>query len=408
MIELVSEKTREQIEELFNKSESCIQIISPFLSVKTAEMLCKICEKSNIKCTLVTRIYIKDLIDGVNSLKALKLLLEAGVEVYALKGLHAKLYMFDEEYVIIGSANFTLAGLEKNFELSILTDEVSVKDKAKFAIDDLIIHCKENDGIVTKELLEQIEKVYIEADKSFQKDSTRISYKMFGANKKSVGVKRKEANWEEKELKIVDVDPIHDLFTEKKTKKTEFKHQVWAKFEGNGNNRLSGDEIPSLANVTIDGKQKYIVNFTARPSGINTGDKLFLFSYTKDEAGEDAIRIIGRGKAVNNYNKNKVEPEWIEKYPWMKKYQRYCEIADVELLNLPRKDCISLDQVHDALGNRTYMTTLDKDELANLSKVRCQRSHLRLTIDAMEYIDNEIDSLAKIHGFVKDIAPRRK
>ena len=80
MIELISEKTREQIEELFDKSESCIQIVSPFLSVKTAEMLCKICEKSNIKCTLVTRIYIKDLIDGVNSLKAINLLLDAADE----------------------------------------------------------------------------------------------------------------------------------------------------------------------------------------------------------------------------------------------------------------------------------------------------------------------------------------
>ena len=408
MIELISEKTREQIEELFDKSESCIQIVSPFLSVKTAEMLCKICEKGDIDCTLITRIYIKDLIDGVNSLKALKLLLEAGVEVYALKGLHAKLYMFDERFVIIGSANFTLAGLEKNFELSILTDEVSVKDKAKFAVDDLITHCKENDGIVTKELLEQIEKAYIEADKSFQKDSTKISYKMFGATRKVIKAKRKEVNWEETELKIEDVDPIHDLFTGKKTRKTEFKHQVWAKFEGNGDDRIPGDEIPSLAKVTIDGKQKYIVNFTARPSGINTGDKLFLFSYTKDNAGEDAIRIVGRGKAVNNYNKNKVEPEWIERYPWMKKYQRYCEITDVELLNLPRKDCISLDQVHEALGIRTYVTTLDKDELTNLSRVRCRQSHLRLTIDAMEYIDNEMDSLAKIHGFVKDITPRRK
>lgn len=231
---------------------------------------------------------------------------------------------------------------------------------------------------------------------------------MFGATRKVIKAKRKEVNWEETELKIEDVDPIHDLFTGKKTRKTEFKHQVWAKFEGNGDDRIPGDEIPSLAKVTIDGKQKYIVNFTARPSGINTGDKLFLFSYTKDNAGEDAIRIVGRGKAVNNYNKNKVEPEWIERYPWMKKYQRYCEITDVELLNLPRKDCISLDQVHEALGIRTYVTTLDKDELTNLSRVRCRQSHLRLTIDAMEYIDNEMDSLAKIHGFVKDITPRRK
>lgn len=71
-------------------------------------------------------------------------------------------------------------------------------------------------------------------------------------------------------------------------------------------------------------------------------------------------------------------------------------------------NCISLDQVHDALGNRTYMTTLDREELANLSLVRCRRSHLRLTIDAMEYIDNQMDSLAKVHGFVSNISERRK
>lgn len=408
MIELISEKTREQIEELFNKSEICIYIVSPFLSVKTAEMLCKACEKSNIKCTLITRIYIKDLIDGVNNLKALRLLLDAGVEIYSLKGLHAKLYMFDESSVILGSANFTLAGLGKNFELSVLTDEVSVIEKTQLVVNDLIAHCKENEGIVTKELIEQIEVEYIEADKSFQKDSTKISYKMFGAKMKVVDAKVKDPHWIEKEFEIVDVDSVHDLFTEKKTKKTEFKHNVWAKFEGNGNNRLPGKEIPSLAKVTLDGNEKYIVNFGTRPSGIATGDRLYIFSYTLDANGMPVLRIVGRGLAEARLHKNKVEPEWIKKYPWMARYPYYCEITNVELLNLPRMDCISLDQVHDALGNRTYMTTLDKEEIANLSLVRCRRSHLRLTIDAMEYIDNQMDNLAKNHGFVKNIITRRK
>ena len=408
MIELISEKTREQIEELFNKSELCIHIVSPFLSVKTAEMLCVICEKYNIKCTLVTRIHVKDLIDGVNSLKALSGLLDAGVEIYALKGLHAKLYMFDESTVILGSANFTLAGLGKNFELSVITDELSFVEKTQLVVDDLIDYCKENDGTVTKELIEQIEAEYIEADKAFQKDSATISYKMFGAKRKVVGAKAKDPHWVEKEFKEVDIDPIHDLFLEKKMKKTEFKHNVWAKFEGNGTNRLSGDEIPSLAKVTLDGSEKYIVNFGTRPSGISTGDRLYIFSYTMDANGMPVLRIVGRGLATARFHKNKVEPEWIRKYPWMERYPYYCEITNVELLNIPRMNCISLDQVHDALGNRTYMTTLDREELANLSLVRCRRSHLRLTIDAMEYIDNQMDSLAKVHGFVSNISERRK
>lgn len=400
MIELISEKTREQIEELFKKTENCIYIVSPFLSVKTAEMLSKLCEEKKIKCVLITRIYIKDLLDGVNSLKAIRLLLEAGVEMYALKALHAKLYMFDEASVILGSANFTMAGLEKNFELSVLTDDLLVVERTQMVVDDLISFCKENKGVVTETLLEEIEEAYKEANKKFQKDSGYMSYTMYGAERKIVGAKKKDENWKMKDIQINDMDPIYDLFAESKMKKTYFKHNVWAKFEGKGDERQAGDEIFSLSKVMFEGKERYIVNFRTRPQSIETGDKLFVTAYTTDKEGMPAIKIVGRGTAVAYINKNKVQLEWIKKYPWMEHYHYFCEIINVELLNLPRKRCISLEQVHEALGIRTYVSTLDKEELTNLSKVRCRRSHLRLTLDAMEYIDGEIDRLAEKYGFV--------
>lgn len=117
MIKVVSEEIRESIEKLFNESEVSVQIVTPFLSVKTAELLCNLLKnKKNFECILVTRIYLKDLLEGVNSIEALLMLLDAGAKIYSLQGLHAKLYLFDDETVIIGSANFTVAGIARNFE----------------------------------------------------------------------------------------------------------------------------------------------------------------------------------------------------------------------------------------------------------------------------------------------------
>lgn len=407
MIELISEKTREQIEELFEKVESSIYIVSPFLSVKTAEILSNLCKEKEIDCTLITRIYLKDLLDGVNSIKALRLLLETGVEVYALKALHAKLYMFDKSSVILGSANFTLAGLGKNFELSVLTDELSIVEKAEIVVEDLIIHCTDNDGSVTEDMLKKIEEAYEKAYKSFHKHGN-IPLTMFGAERKIVGVMKKDDKWQKEDLQIEDEDPIFELFAENKVKKTNLKKNIWAKFEGKGDDRQSGEELPSLSKVVLDGEEKYIVNFRNRPQSIETGDRLYILAYTFDRDGNPAINIVGRGKAIARIHKNEVQPEWIKEYPWMEYYHYFCEVEDVELLNLPRKECISLEQVHDALGKRTYVTTLEKDEIKNLSLVRCRKSHLRLTFDAMEYIDNEIDKLANQYGFIENIGVRRK
>ncbi len=191
-----------------------------------------------------------------------------------------------------------------------------------------------------------------------------------------------------------------------KAGKNDFKHNVWAKFEGKAESRQPGDEIPSITEVMLDGEYRYIINFRNRPDGISDGDQIYIVSLTNDDKGKPATRIVGRGRAKVYQNRNRIHPEWIKEHPWMSYYCFFCEITDVELLNLNRMDCIPLNQVYEALGKRTYTSTIDKEEVKNMALCQCRRSHLQMTPDAREYIDAEIDRLAGIHGFIKDIKSR--
>lgn len=309
MIRIISEETRESIEELFIDAETSIQIISPFMSEKTAEMLADIVKnKPDIECYFITRIYLKDLIEGVNSIEAISTLLSAGVKVYSLQGLHAKLYMFDEEKVIIGSANFTMAGLGKNYELSILTDDLDVVTKSSLIYDDILQHCIDNGGLVTKELLEDIESDYKKAYRERQKDSGVFSFMMYGAERINKTVKIIAKDWKEKDCEIVDVDPVFDLISDVK-KKPIFKHNVWVKFEGKSDNRQPGNEVPSLTCVNFEGEERYIVNFRNKPRGIHDGDAIFIVSLTNDSDGKPTTRIVGRGIARTFINRCVVKSE---------------------------------------------------------------------------------------------------
>lgn len=120
MIEVLTNNHYDKILDLFESTNENIKIISPFISVSIAKKLCDIIKQNhNIKCTFITRFYLEDIISKSNSIDAIEMMIDEGVEVYALKGLHTKLYLFDCVNGVLGSANFTAGGFISNIELSI-------------------------------------------------------------------------------------------------------------------------------------------------------------------------------------------------------------------------------------------------------------------------------------------------
>lgn len=110
---------------LLESTEKQIRIISPFIGYKTATVLVNFIEETgyDIECVLITRFDREDFIKGVSSLAGLERLIKIGVKVYALQDLHTKLYIFDEESVIMGSANFTFNGFYRNHEFGMFMEK---------------------------------------------------------------------------------------------------------------------------------------------------------------------------------------------------------------------------------------------------------------------------------------------
>lgn len=72
--------------------------------------------------TLITRFYREDFVNGVSRIEALEMLNDAGANIYAMQDLHSKLYLFDMETALLGSANFTSGGFKLNHELSLYVE----------------------------------------------------------------------------------------------------------------------------------------------------------------------------------------------------------------------------------------------------------------------------------------------
>lgn len=411
MIKLVTNDLKSDIKKCFDQVEEDIYIVSPFLSIKTADMLCKIIQAKDVDCIIITRCYIRDFVQGVNSLEAIKKMVDAGIEVYALEGLHAKLYIFDQEKVILGSANFTLAGLKRNIELSVMTDETSVTIPCSEYFSLLLSHCQNNSGRVDEKMISEMQEAYKDAYKDRQKDAGTESRKTYGATRYFEGITKKLADWKDEDFKIEDHDDVYSLlFSTKEKDVRDFNYNVWAKFEGDSSNRFAAYEKHSLTKVEMDGEPTYVINFSRKPGGVKTGDRVYLIALILDENGKNSTRIVGRGFAKVYQNRNIVPENWINEFgfKWMRKYKYFCVLTGVELLDMNRVDCPSLIEVYDKLGKNTYVSTIDKETVDNMNLVQCRRSHLQMTLDAMKYIDQRFAEISQEYGFQTDIKQRVK
>ena len=130
MIQVLTSEHYERILDYMAGAKDEIKIISPFLTRSMAKVLCSSVQQGQ-KCTFITRLYIEDLYQKANNLDAIRDMKKAGISVYAVKGLHAKLYLFDRDTAILGSANFTTGGFKTNIELSLAMENEALRLKVE-------------------------------------------------------------------------------------------------------------------------------------------------------------------------------------------------------------------------------------------------------------------------------------
>lgn len=220
MIEVLTNNHYDKILDLFDGVQNRICIVSPFISVPIADKLCEIVKKKGLDCSFITRIYLEDMICKANSLDAINSMIDSGIKVYSVKGLHTKLYLFDSERAILGSANFTSGGFKSNIELSLFISEEPVVVELQEYFDVM----KEKllsaaNGMVTKEIIEEAKEQYKSVYSLKKGSGNNFSIKMYGAD---IGLikpnKAKDTDYMINEVTSAskEKDIVNDLFSELK------------------------------------------------------------------------------------------------------------------------------------------------------------------------------------------------
>ena len=129
-VEVVVTPTFDWLAERASACSSRMLIGSPYVNngiVKLTDMVAK-----NVPRTLVTRTDLRDFAIGASNLDTLCHLANHGTSIRSLSNFHAKIYVFDDNYALVTSANATYSGMYRNYECGLATlDQRVVKKLAR-------------------------------------------------------------------------------------------------------------------------------------------------------------------------------------------------------------------------------------------------------------------------------------
>ena len=417
MIDIVTNEHYDIITSLFDGATKRIRIISPFLSRKMADLLCGATSRG-VECSFITRMYLQDFLDGSNTLDGLQDMLDAGVQLYALIGLHTKLYLFDEHDCIVGSANFTEGGLTRNIELSVhFKYEEDIQTKLDLYFKDLekAIVRKEQ-GIISQEMLDSFKTQYA---------SRKLEYgSLTGGVKVTTAVCGAALDTKARSIKDdpgVAFEEIQTFLGERNTdavygalggERGHITHKalrnIILKFSASSKDRFDGNKPMDMIDIEEDGKHVYISNFSIasekRAQTVEDLDETYFCVHSFDMMGNPSPMIVGKGFLRSYKSSNDARrKEWFGKYEWLAEYPFYCIIDEAEIINAPVKCGIPLREVTDALGSMAYMHTKDNPDKYTREKVahsHRQQVMLSLTPEAKEYIDQRLRELGDEYGCI--------
>lgn len=166
MVNILNDAIYDKFMSLVENANNEIRLCVPFIKTNIVNEILTY-KKSNVNITAITNVKLMSFYKKVLDVGALSNLLSSNGKLYNYPSLHAKFYIFDDKELIITSANLTEAGLKKNKEYGIISDD---KNLVLMANNDFDKMC--NDEITGKIKQKHLNDI-MEILESFPKD-TRI------------------------------------------------------------------------------------------------------------------------------------------------------------------------------------------------------------------------------------------
>lgn len=366
MIKLITTNTKDDILNLLDNVKNSFYLISPFIGINTSRKLASIISKNGIKVTIITRFSRNDFFACASSIEGLKILKDAGCELKAVKRLHTKLYIFDNDAIIMGSSNFTDGGLISNLELNILVSgEKDIINHGIAYFNEININIEE-EYYVTKEMIQE--------EISFLKslgDKKKPNFPVSSDFGKEINPKKK-------------FDKIEELLSPQKVIKST-NTNAWIKFEGYSDNRRIKEDTP--LNIVLNSDNCYRTHFPSRPTGYKTGDLIFIARNSWDKNGDKTPMIYGYGITRKFDVHNVMSQEEQEKNENFKRWPYFIYVENFRYLETKLLDGISLLDMLREVGYNSYPGSCKrKSSFEELKKIHGQKDKLRITDEAKEYL----------------------
>lgn len=124
--QLIKSPFEHTLRTLLAKTKHEIVVSSPYINESGVSIFSNaIPAKSDIKLSILTSLSLKNIVSNVTQPSALLKMVDAfrETQISSLDKLHAKVYVIDESYAIITSANLTYGGIKTNFEYGALVND---------------------------------------------------------------------------------------------------------------------------------------------------------------------------------------------------------------------------------------------------------------------------------------------
>ncbi|MEA1962213.1 MAG: phospholipase D family protein [Bacillota bacterium] len=381
-IELLDMNHRDAIIEAFEKAKGQIRIISPFVQDAMTRYLVDSAGRG-ITSQLITRFYREDFIRSVSSLTALKSLQTAGVAIYALKDLHAKLYLFDDNVAIIGSANFTSGGFGNNIELSLyIEDEYDIIERLSRYFDQLLSGIQAaGDFKITDTNIENESLIVQKAIKG-RDHTSKANPTRFGAEVNATQVPV-----------ATPVDEVENILGV-----PDESISAVLKFEGAAHRRIDPDG--KYEPNHYDRKGIYFTASSKSPRSLTADTTVFLSAVSWDKSGAGVPIIVGRAKTRGFDPDNVTDATLIKEHPWAVDYPFYVELYDIETVDTEIRNCVSLNDLIAEVGYKLYPST-EKNPATPIPSLKTRhhrKAYIAITTYAANRINAMLASLFKKYG----------
>lgn len=347
-----------------------LKIISPFVKEQVLRKIEGLYNLSNFE--LITRFNLQDFALGVSSLSGLKFSVEKGANVYGIKGLHSKVYIFDKRAAIITSANLTSGGLTNNFECGIF-----ITDRA--TIENLLEYFNDLKG-------DAINKLTV-ADCDIWAD------KLNGINTPSGKIKS-----------LPDYGasvPIIDK-----------KRNYYIKFLGSASDRV---DLGFPVKEEIDRALCHYAcgfPFNKKPQQVKDGDVIFMARLTKNP---NDYAIFGKAIALK-YTEGRDEATEKEKEEriWKKKWPIYLRVKEPVFIDGTMTDCVLMKDLLAKFDYDSFYSTrlrFDNGEVdIKPTKSLMQKAYIKLTLNSAEWLEQKfrdaIDNIGQVDSTFLESLPQ--